>query len=138
MEPIYPIFGIIILVFVLIIIPMIINIGTDKKQEWADNLTFFSAFILAGASAYSVHSDHDGKGFFVFLALMILYPMYVHLIFRYLIYVVLRFLIIKPIGWCPKMYAGKRRANKKQRRHGIFEVWKLKIPFAVPVAVGRI
>ena len=43
MEPIYPIFGIIILVFVLIIIPMIINIGTDKKQEWADNLTFFSA-----------------------------------------------------------------------------------------------
>ena len=42
------------------------------------------------------------------------------------------------IGWCPKMYADKRRANKKQRRHGIFEVWKLKIPFAVPVAVGRI
>ena len=41
-------------------------------------------------------------------------------------------------GWCPKMYADKRRANKKQRRHGIFEVWKLKIPFAVPVAVGRI
>ena len=40
--------------------------------------------------------------------------------------------------WCPKMYADKRRANKKQRRHGIFEVWKLKIPFAVPVAVGRI
>ena len=38
----------------------------------------------------------------------------------------------------PKMYADKRRANKKQRRHGIFEVWKLKIPFAVPVAVGRI
>ena len=36
------------------------------------------------------------------------------------------------------MYADKRRANKKQRRHGIFEVWKLKIPFAVPVAVGRI
>ena len=42
------------------------------------------------------------------------------------------------LGWCPKMYADKRRANKKQRRHGIFEVWKLKIPFAVPVAVGRI
>ena len=42
------------------------------------------------------------------------------------------------IRWCPKMYADKRRANKKQRRHGIFEVWKLKIPFAVPVAVGRI
>ena len=42
------------------------------------------------------------------------------------------------IWWCPKMYADKRRANKKQRRHGIFEVWKLKIPFAVPVAVGRI
>ena len=41
-------------------------------------------------------------------------------------------------GWCPKMYADKRRANKKQRRHGIFEVWKLKIPFAVPVAVDRI
>ena len=41
-------------------------------------------------------------------------------------------------GWCPKMYADKRRANKKQRTHGIFEVWKLKIPFAVPVAVGRI
>ena len=40
--------------------------------------------------------------------------------------------------WCPKMYADKRRANKKQRRRGIFEVWKLKIPFAVPVAVGRI
>ena len=40
--------------------------------------------------------------------------------------------------WCPKMYADKRRANKKQRRYGIFEVWKLKIPFAVPVAVGRI
>ena len=44
----------------------------------------------------------------------------------------------KEIWWCPKMYADKRRANKKQRRHGIFEVWKLKIPFAVPVAVGRI
>ena len=44
----------------------------------------------------------------------------------------------KQPGWCPKMYADKRRANKKQRRHGIFEVWKLKIPFAVPVAVGRI
>ena len=44
----------------------------------------------------------------------------------------------KDIWWCPKMYADKRRANKKQRRHGIFEVWKLKIPFAVPVAVGRI
>ena len=42
------------------------------------------------------------------------------------------------VWWCPKMYADKRRANKKQRRHGIFEVWKLKIPFAVPVAVGRI
>ena len=42
------------------------------------------------------------------------------------------------IWWCPKMYADKRRANKKQRRHGIFEVWKLKIPFAVPVAVDRI
>ena len=42
------------------------------------------------------------------------------------------------IRWCPKMYADKRRANKKQRRHGIFEVWKLKIPFAVPVAGGRI
>ena len=45
---------------------------------------------------------------------------------------------MKKNGWCPKMYADKRRANKKQRRHGIFEVWKLKIPFAVPVAVGRI
>ena len=40
--------------------------------------------------------------------------------------------------WCPKMYADKRQANKKQRRHGIFEVWKLKIPFAVPVVVDRI
>ena len=112
MEPIYPIFGIIILVFVLIIIPMIINIGTDKKQEWADNLTFFSAFILAGASAYSVHSDHDGKGFFVFLALMILYPMYVHLIFRYLIYVVLRFLIIKPIILLDSSMTAKIEQNK--------------------------
>ena len=46
--------------------------------------------------------------------------------------------LMEKIWWCPKMYAGKRRANKKQRRHGIFEVWKLKIPFAVPVAVGRI
>jgi len=46
--------------------------------------------------------------------------------------------ITNTVRWCPKMYAGKRRANKKQRRHGIFEVWKLKIPFAVPVAVGRI
>ena len=45
---------------------------------------------------------------------------------------------ISGMWWCPKMYADKRRANKKQRRHGIFEVWKLKIPFAVPVAVGRI
>ena len=112
MEPIYPIFGIIILVFVLIIIPMIINIGTDKKQEWADNLTFFSAFILAGASAYSVHSDHDGKGFFVFLALMILYPMYVHLIFSYLIYVVLRFLIIKPIILLDSSMTAKIEQNK--------------------------
>ena len=41
-------------------------------------------------------------------------------------------------GWCPKMYADKRRANKKQRRHGIFELCKFKLPFAVPVAVGRI
>ena len=40
--------------------------------------------------------------------------------------------------WCPKMYADKRRANKKQRRHGIFELCKFKLPFAVPVAVGRI
>ena len=45
---------------------------------------------------------------------------------------------ISGMWWCPKMYADKRRANKKQRRHGIFEVWKLKIPFAVPVAVDRI
>ena len=71
MEPIYPIFGIIILVFALIIIPMIINIGTDKKQEWADGLTGLSAFILAVASVGYVHSDHEGKEFFVFLALMI-------------------------------------------------------------------
>ena len=41
-------------------------------------------------------------------------------------------------GWCPKMYADKRRANKKQRRHGIFELCKFKLPFAAPVAVGRI
>ena len=41
-------------------------------------------------------------------------------------------------GWCPKMYADKRRANKKQRRHGIFELCKFKLPFAVPVAVDRI
>ena len=47
-------------------------------------------------------------------------------------------LVALTFWWCPKMYADKRRANKKQRRHGIFEVWKLKIPFAVPVAVGRI
>ena len=40
--------------------------------------------------------------------------------------------------WCPKMYADKRRANKKQRRHGIFELCKFKLPFAVPVAVDRI
>jgi len=42
------------------------------------------------------------------------------------------------IGWCPKMYADKRRANKKQQRHGIFELCKFKLPFAVPVAVDRI
>ena len=41
-------------------------------------------------------------------------------------------------GWCPKMYADKRRANKKQQRHGIFELCKFKLPFAVPVAVDRI
>ena len=40
--------------------------------------------------------------------------------------------------WCPKMYTDKRRANKKQRRHGIFELCKFKLPFAVPVAVDRI
>ena len=40
--------------------------------------------------------------------------------------------------WCPKMYAGKRRANKKQRKHDIFELCTLKLPFTVPVAVGRI
>lgn len=111
MEPIYPIFGIIILVFALIIIPMIINIGTDKKQEWADGLTFFSAFILALASVGYVHFDHVSKGF-VFLALMILYPMYVHLIFRYLIYVVLRFLIIKPIILLDSSMTAKIEQNK--------------------------
>lgn len=36
------------------------------------------------------------------------------------------------------MYADKRRANKKQQRHGIFELCKFKLPFAVPVAVDRI
>ena len=41
-------------------------------------------------------------------------------------------------GWCPKMYAGKRRANKKQRKHDIFELCTLKLPFTVPVAVDRI
>ena len=43
-----------------------------------------------------------------------------------------------PERWCPKMYAGKRRANKKQRKHDIFELCTLKLLFAVPVAVGRI
>lgn len=109
MEPIHPIFGIIILVFALIIIPMIINIGTDKKQEWADGLTGLSAFILAVASTYYVH---EGKEIFVFLALMILYPMYVHLIFRYLIYVVLRFLIIKPIILLDSSMTAKIEQNK--------------------------
>ena len=42
------------------------------------------------------------------------------------------------IWWCPKMYAGKRRANKKQRKHDIFELCTLKLPFTVPVAVDRI
>ena len=58
--------------------------------------------------------------------------------FRRVLMVGLMFSEVIAVGWCPKMYADKRRANKKQRRHGIFEVWKLKIPFAVPVAVGRI
>ena len=112
MEPIYPIFGIIILVFALIIIPMIINIGTDKKQEWADGLTGLSAFILAVASVFYLHSDLEGNEIFVFFALMILYPMYVHLIFRYLIYVVLRFLIIKPIILLDSSMTAKIEQNK--------------------------
>ena len=56
----------------------------------------------------------------------------------YILHLLAVMMAVDGIGWCPKMYADKRRANKKQRRHGIFEVWKLKIPFAVPVAVGRI
>jgi hypothetical protein len=112
MEPIHPIFGITILVFALIIIPMIINIGTDKKQEWADGLTFSSAFILALASVFYLHSDLEGKKIFVAPALMILYPMYVHLIFRYLIYVVLRFLIIKPIILLDSSMTAKIEQNK--------------------------
>ena len=109
MEPIHPIFGITILVFALIIIPMIINIGKDKKQEWADGLTVSSALILTVASIYYVH---EGNEIFVFLALMILYPMYVHLIFRYLIYVVLRFLIIKPIILLDSSMTAKIEQNK--------------------------
>jgi len=112
MEPIHPIFGIIILVFVLIIIPMIINIGTDKKQEWAGGLTGLSAFILGVASIFYLYSDLEGNVIFVFAALMILYPMYVHLIFRYLIYVVLRFLIIKPIILLDSSMTAKIEQNK--------------------------
>jgi hypothetical protein len=111
MEPIHPIFGITILVFALIIIPMIINIGIDKKQEWAKGLTFLSAFILAVASIFYLHSDLEGNEIFV-AALMILYPMYVHLIFRYLIYVVLRFLIIKPIILLDSSMTAKIEQNK--------------------------
>ena len=109
MKPIHPIFGITILVFALIIIPMIINIGKDKKQEWANGLTVSSALILTVASTFYVH---EGNEIFVFLALMILYPMYVHLIFRYLIYVVLRFLIIKPIILLDSSMTAKIEQNK--------------------------
>lgn len=36
------------------------------------------------------------------------------------------------------MYAGERRASKRQRKHSIFELCKFKLLFAVPVAVDRI
>lgn len=109
------IFILIILFFVIMFFigPLIINIGMDTKQRWTDYLggIFVLVFWICGIfilKQSSISSEYKG---IIFIALPVLYALYIY-IFRYLIYIVLRFLIIKPIILLDSSMTAKIEQNK--------------------------
>ena len=102
------------LVVIFIIGPIIVNIGLDKKQDWAGSLTATLEVVLLACTFIITDGLElsDKQGTYIFIASLFLYPIYVNFIFRYLIYVVLRFLIIKPIILLDSSMTAKIEQNK--------------------------
>ena len=106
------------LVVTLIIGPIIVNVGLDKKQDWAEGFEVilalvFMIIVFVFAAPLITSSD---LGFvysvLIFFGAPALYELYVNYIFRYLIYVVLRFFIIKPIILLDSSMTAKIEQNK--------------------------